>query len=135
MRPGLIAPLEDTLEEGEIHIDIDQGQEADEKIKHAVDPKDPTPEQLEEHRTGGHYPYRNWCKWCVMGRGLGLQHRPTDGSSVPVVGIDYFFITAAGVKKRDELGIEETEAGEAAVRDARNSGQIVKCILVRCWLT
>ena len=132
MRAGLIAPLEDELEEGEVSIDEDQSQEA-ETIKHATDPKDPTPEQLEAHRTGGHYPYRIWCKWCILGRGLGMQHKPTDGSAVPVVGIDYFFITSGGVKKRNELGIAETDEGDKAVNEARSTGSMVKCVLVRCW--
>ena len=35
--------------------------------------------ELENHRTGGHYPFRNWCKWCIMGRGLGPQHRAASG--------------------------------------------------------
>ena len=132
MRAGLIAPLEGELEEGEVSIDEDQSQDA-ETIKHATDPKDPTPEQLEAHRTGGHYPYRIWCKWCIMGRGLGMQHKPTDGSAVPVVGIDYFFITSGGVKKRNELGIAETDEGDKAVNEARSTGSMVKCVLVRCW--
>ena len=32
-----------------------------------------------------------------------MQHRSSPGTTIPVVGIDYFFITAGGVKKRDEL--------------------------------
>ncbi len=44
-RAGLIAPLEDELEEGEINVDENDGQEA-ETIKHAPTPKDPTPEEI-----------------------------------------------------------------------------------------
>ena len=81
-RAGLIAPLEDELEEGEINVDENDGQEA-ETIKHAPTPKDPTPEEIELHRTD-HYPFRSWCKWCIMGRALGFQHRPSDGATVPI---------------------------------------------------
>ncbi len=70
-----------------------------------------------------------------MGRALGFQHRPSDGSTVPIVGIDFFFITSNGVKKRNELGIEESDEGEKAVAEARSTGSIVKCVIVRCWTT
>ena len=127
-RAGLIAPLEDELAAGEINVDESDGQEA-ETNTHAPNPKDPTPEEIEVHRAD-HYPFRSWCKWCIMGRALGFQHRPSDGSTVPIVGIDFFFITSNGVKKRNELGIEESDEGEKAVAEARSTGSIVKCVIV-----
>jgi hypothetical protein len=50
-----------------------------------------------------HLPYRSWCRWCVLGRGRGLQHRARTGSLIPIVGIDYFYLTSSGVKLREEL--------------------------------
>ena len=46
---------------------------------------------------------------------------------VPVVAIDYFFLTEAGVQLRSEL-----ELTDEAVQEARAKGEIVKCLAVRC---
>jgi hypothetical protein len=76
-----------------------------------------------------------------MGRDRGLPHGPGQGSNIPVVGTDYFFITT-GVKKKqmspkgvDELDMDEFVFSKEeidGVEAARASGQVVKCILVRC---
>ena len=52
-----------------------------------------------------HIPFRDWCPYCIMGHGRGNQHRRNRGheTSMPVVGLDYFFVTKCGLKKRDEL--------------------------------
>ena len=71
----------------------------------------PPADVVEKHRTD-HIPYRSWCKWCVEGRGRGAQHSASPGSSVPIVGADYFFMTSGGVKKREELEYELDAAGE-----------------------
>ncbi len=123
----LIAPLEDTGGEGEVNIE--DGDEDVEPLKIAPSPGQPTPEQVELHRTKGHIPYRSWCKWCVMARGVGQPHHRAGESALPIVGIDYFFVTTGGVEKRDELEIPE----DAAVDEARKEGKILKCVLVRCW--
>ena len=52
---------------------------------------------------------------------------------MPIVGIDCFFITSEGVKKRRELDFEENSSGETALLAARSSGEIIKCILIRCY--
>ncbi len=122
-----MAPLEDSGGEGEVSIEED-GEDV-EPLKVAPSPDQPTAEQVELHRTKGHIPYRSWCKWCVMGRGIGQPHQKSGDSALPIVGIDYFFITSGGVKKRDELELPEDEA----VDEARKEGKIVKCILIRCW--
>ncbi len=126
MCAGLIAPLEDPSGEGEVNIE-----EETEPLRAAPDPKQPSAEQVEAHRTTGHIPYRTWCKHCIMGRGLGEPHRQSGPSELPRVGIDYFFITAGGVKKRAELDDDLTE--DSAIEAAREKGTIVKCIFVRCW--
>ena len=63
----------------------------------ARDPGCPTEKQVEDHRLT-HLPFRTWCKWCNLGRGRGLQHKQSPKSEIPVVGVDYFFITAGQQK-------------------------------------
>ena len=84
----LLAPLEASLAEGEVH-----GGEEDEEtvdLPHAKAPVLPIAEEVEKHRVH-HTPFRSWCQQCVEGRGVGHPHRVTGSeSSVPVVGMDYF---------------------------------------------
>ena len=64
---------------------------------------------------------------------------------LPIIGVDYFFITSKGVQNPTELAddLRDTEQqGDDAdatpatrVEDARRKGEIVKCIMVRCSLT
>ncbi len=126
----LVAPAEDEAAEGEIRIDDEQDTEV-EPVKLAPDPGQPTLRQIEDHRRV-HLPYRLWCKWCVMGRGRGLPHRLRAGSIIPIVGLDYFYITSGGVKMRYELEFSRDDAGDKATEDARGRGEIIKCIAVRC---
>ncbi len=97
-----MAPLEDQDDEGVVEIQEDSSEEV-EPVPRARDPGQPTAGQMEELRVD-HKPYRSWCKFCVMGRGLGAPH-PTDASisRVPRIGMYYFFITSGGVKRRGEL--------------------------------
>ncbi len=129
----LVAPAEDEEAEGEIRIDDEQDTEV-EPVKLAPDPGQPTLRQIEDHRRA-HLPYRLWCKWCVMGRGLGHPHKLKFASIIAVVALDYFFITSGGVKKRDELEYSCDEAGDREAEEARKRGEIVKCIAVRCLKT
>ena len=65
-----------------------------------------------------------------MGRGRGAPHRRRGESTVPIIGIDYFFITSGGVKKRNELDHAQDEAGNRATEEARAMGEIIKCIVI-----
>ena len=38
-------------------------------------PKLPSKKEVEDHDLAGHMPYRNWCTFCVMGRGKATPHR------------------------------------------------------------
>ena len=128
-----MAPTEeDVAQDSEVLID-DGGEEA-EPIKHAADPGRPTAKQVADHRKA-HIPYRSWCKWCVLGRGRGFQHRKSDKSFIPIIGLDYFFLTKGGVKTRKELDFSIDEEGDKRLEAARTSGDVVKCLLVRCSLT
>ena len=62
-----------------------------------------SPEEVEEHRCS-HLPYRNLCKHCLMGRGVGPLHRHANTKAqIARVGLDYFYITRGGVKSRSEM--------------------------------
>ena len=98
------------------------------------DPGQPTPQQLEQHRVT-HTPFRSWCKWCVMGRARGSPHQQSEDRSMPIVGLDYFYITAGGVKRRSELDFELTSAGDSALDQSRSTGETVKCLVMRCSAT
>ena len=68
-----------------------------ETVKVAHDPKLPSDAEVEAHRAAGHWPFRRWCIHCVAARGLGMQHRTKSSGSrereIPVISIDYFFLT------------------------------------------
>ena len=126
-----MAPVEELQVEEEIHIEDDEDVEP---LRMAKDPKLPSPEDVELHERM-HVPYRDWCKWCNMGRGRGAPHRHTGPSTVPLVGVDYFFITSEGVKKRKDLPYPATDVGEAELLEARQDGKITKCLVIRCFNT
>ena len=62
---------EDT-EDGEMGFDDGSVQE-----RNIRDPGQPTAKGLQEHMTT-HRPYRSWCKFCVMGRGVNSLHRRSE---------------------------------------------------------
>ncbi len=91
---------------------------------------------IEDHRKF-HWPYRNWCSHCNEGRGLGEQRGKHigGGHEIPIVGLDYFYITMGGIYRRKELKYACDEAGEAELAEDRKKGILVKCILMRCDCT
>ena len=91
---------------------------------------------MKEQHGADHYPFRSWCKFCIMGRGVGQPHSVVmEESKVLLVGLDYFSITSEGVKRRDELAFELTEEGEEEIVEVRRRGEVTKCLLVRCLAT
>ncbi len=92
----MVAPFEEETTETEVQID-DEPEEI-EPVKKSTDPGRPTAAQFEDHRMD-HLPYRCWCKWCVLGRGRGDQHRASAGSSIPLIGPDYFYMTTGGMNQ------------------------------------
>jgi hypothetical protein len=127
-RRSMLFDVEDGDEGEEIKIETEDDAEV-EPVKVATDPGKPTDKQIEEHRLT-HLPYRSWCRWCVLGRGRGLQHRVRPGSLIPIVGIDYYFLTGSGIKLRSELAMNDEQ-----VETARQSGDLVKCLVVRCYVS
>ncbi len=53
----------------------------------------------------------------------------------PEIGLDYFYITREGVRRRDEMAKELVGEGEDAITQARANGEVLKCMLVRCMQT
>ncbi len=103
----------------------------------APDPFMPSAAEVEEHRVT-HWPYSSWCRECVEGKAFGehQSHRRDHGTRIPVVGIDYFFMTSKGVMGRKELQEFPLDAeGEMSLKAARERGEIVKCVITRCSVT
>ena len=106
----------DAVPEEDPAADTEQGKDEDgiveiteevEPLKTAPSPTMPSAAEVEEHRVA-HYPFRSWCRECVMGRGLGERrgrHQDRD-HRIAIVGIDYFYITSKGLVKRDDM-VEE----------------------------
>ena len=65
-------PDEEDEEAGEAGFDDRSAQVR--SIRH---PGQPTVSDHREHMTA-HPPYRSWCKFCVMGRGVNSPHRRSD---------------------------------------------------------
>ena len=106
MRYGPVAPLGGQPgEEQDAQIEEDVGDV--EPLKKARGPRLPSAADIAEHELT-HIPYRDWCKWCNLGRDRGIPHRHGGDSSVPIVGIYYFFIASEGVERRKELEFEAT---------------------------
>ena len=99
--------------------------------KKAPDPVLPSPAEIEAHRET-HLPFRSWCLDCMLARSMGELHkRRQEGrtSTVPVVAMDYFFMTSS------EVYLTKEEAGyqtDDAVKEASEAGKIVKCMIVKC---
>ena len=115
------------VEDGEGGEEISIEADADTEVgpgKTATDPGRPTDKQIEEHRAT-HLPYKSWCRWCVLGRGRGLQHRACTTSLIPAIGMDYFFLTSAGVVPKAELKMDDEHLNaarqRARSRNARSS--------------
>ncbi len=132
---ALSANIEGETAEQEVTDElVDEDEEAAE-LRKPIIPEMPCKSGQEDHRRT-HWPYRSWCKWCNEGRGLG-ERRGGSGRprQIPVVGIDYFFITVDGFKLREDLKHPVTEEGEKQLDEDRKTGRVVKCVLVRCTHT
>ena len=64
-------------------------------MRNRRDPGQPTAHEHQEHMTT-HRPYRSWCKFCVMGRGVNSPHKRSDAQDdlegVSHVSMDYGFL-------------------------------------------
>ena len=130
-----VTPLMPNEEEGEqAQIDEDGPEAEVQQNKTAQDPFLPSAAEVEQHRIN-HMPYRSWCRECVEGKALGERRQPRSGheSKIPVVGMDYFYMTQQGFSSRGEMSdFSRTPAGDAALQTARVKGDVVKCLVTRC---
>lgn len=91
---------------------IDAGVEIEAEVQRAAsDPGQPTKAQREEHDLT-HFPFRPWCRACVMGRAKDAPSNKVKGlfaeTVLPRVRMDYCFLTEDGDKSGDKA-----EDGEA----------------------
>ena len=70
-----------------------EAEEEGEFIRKINDPRLPSSEEIERHRTGGHVEYRDWCETCVKSRGRDMPHRRDKGErrALPEYSWDYCF--------------------------------------------
>ena len=106
------------------------------ELKYPSIPTKPDEAEVEKHRKT-HWPYRSWCECCNQGRGLGEQRgRSKNGEhDIPIIGVDYFFITGEGVKTKKELEYADGAEGEASIEESRQKGSIIKCVMIRDFAT
>ncbi len=82
------------------------------EFKVSPDPGEPTASQVEDHRAGGHWPYRSWCPPCIGGRGGCEQHRRrTEAKRICVFAFDYLLLDESGNVIRREDVTAETKVG------------------------
>ena len=81
---------DEDIEDGEMGFDDGSAQ-----VRNIRDPGQPPAKEHQEHMTT-HPPYRSWCKFCVMGRGVNAPHRRSDAQDdlegVPQVSMDCEFL-------------------------------------------
>ena len=65
------------------------------EVKIKKKPYEPSKEERRKHNVC-HYPYRNWCEFCVKARGPNLPHkectRDKDEDSIKTFHMDYWFM-------------------------------------------
>ena len=85
---------------------MNQEDEEGERVKGASIPTRPTQEEYDSHQLN-HWPYREWCPFCVKGRGMSNKHQSRKGeaSTVPVVSMDYMFMSEASGKEDRDVGM------------------------------
>ena len=120
--------------DAEVENEPEDESEESQQLKRSNDPVLPSKEEIEAHRRT-HLPYRCWCKFCIAGRGTGIPHASMPHQSrIPIVHLDYFFVTSSGVLTRQELETQYPKSPEGAIAldQARRGGEILKCILIKC---
>ena len=82
---------------------IESTEEEVQPLSQAKSPEMPTMSQMQAHRET-HLPYRSWCPECVEGFGREAPHTSKDqrGRTIPLISLDYLFVTKRGVFSRKE---------------------------------
>lgn len=123
----LRCPTCDDIGDGEGVQTQEEPEEETEPLNEVPDPSQPAEKQVEEHRTRGHLPFGLWCRRCCLERGRSMPHHAEEGSVIPIVGLDYFLLTAAGVQLREDMGTDDE-----VIQAARSRGEAAKCSIARC---
>ena len=85
--------LHDEPTEDQIIQDSEAVQETEKSVS-APAPYTPTQEERERHEIS-HWPYRAWCKFCIMGRGKNLDHSRMDAElmhDIDTISIDFMYL-------------------------------------------
>ena len=101
---------DEDMEDGETGFDDGSAQ-----VGNIPDPGEPTVKEHQEHMTT-HRPYRSWCKFCVMGRGVNAPRRRSDAQDdlevVPHMSMEYGFF--------EERESEEQVSHVLVIRERRH---------------
>ena len=112
--PSELVP-DDADGDDEVANELEDESEESQQLKRTNDPVLPSKEEIEAHRRT-HLPYRSWCKFCIAGRGTGIPHASMPHQSrIPIVHLDYFFVTSSGVLTRQELETQYPKTPEGAI--------------------
>ena len=110
VRPDGGAPAghaEEPGEGGEHQEELELEEEA-QRATTVRGPFQPTQKEVEEHELT-HLPPRDWCPWCVRGRGLSAAHsrsvRPAGERTIPCVVMDYFFMGRDGSEEEERRNV------------------------------
>ena len=117
----------DTEEVAKGDVDDDEVIESQEQDTEPVQilptPELPSESEIAEHRVD-HIPFRSWCKECLEGWGREDGHHACGGGSrsIPVISLDYMFLSRRGVFTRQEWQPLEGEQSLKilVVKDARS---------------
>ena len=96
-------------------------------------PKLPSKKEVEDHNLSGHMPYRNWCTFCVMGRGIATPHRKQlleDG--LPELHIDYCFMSTQDKPLATILVAKETTSKMVLATMVPMKGALIEFPIKRC---
>ena len=99
------------------------------------EPRKPTTQEVEAHMID-HYPFRSWCRYCVMAASRSDHHRQAeDYNEVPIISCDYgFFFTDSRDDEERQLtdaeAIPEGATPKLVIRDKRSNMIHADC--VRC---
>ena len=122
---------EEVVQNGDEETGIDGGEIETEERKRVPDPQLPHPDVIAAHNID-HTPYRSWCRWCVEGRGIGEQHRPRHSQhDIPVIGIDYFYLTGKGLQSVEDMGYSRDQSGIDTLDELVEQGITAKCLIVK----
>ena len=111
---------------------VDAGVEEEAEVQRAaVDPGQPTRLQREEHNLT-HFPFRSWCRACVLGRAKDSPSRTVKGayaeSVLPRVRMDYCFLTENVEKEAGEHGEAETARADTSITVAVMQESLCKSV-------